>query len=546
MRFLITALAFPIALITVLAGCSLEPNEDPEPEAEPSFCEQHGWTERPFNREGPYGEFRHSLAESFKVELHDGSEWKLRDHWSGCETVAIVTNRMRVSALDSSSTWESTEDLAALVAGSPRNAYYLFITASSSASAQAHQDDMQARIEEVLDDLDDEDRAWWEPRLLVVAEFVDDLDNWVERVLDDDAGTGFLIDRLQQIRLYGNFADVTRYDPALANADAWPWRANLAYVTHEVRASNFRSDRQDRLDAQQDVTIVTAWEQEVLQGNTDTEVVFPDAGVMGEFDTLEIDLTMDCPDPEQGESGHCGAWDYLSYIYLLEEGDAGEEDDTWMEMARFITTYHREGRYVVDATPMLVYLAQGGARTIRFDASSQSYLTTIDFRFRNADKGYAPSDATYLWGGRNFNEAYNTDREAITVDIPADASRVEVRALITGHGMADGNCAEFCNHQHEFTVGGETWLKDHPAIGNDTGCIDEIENGMTPNQGGTWWYGRGGWCPGQQVEPTIFDVTAAVEPGGSAEVSYRGLLGGNTPPPNSGNIRMSSWLVVYR
>ena len=203
--------------------------------------------------------------------------------WSGCETVAILTNRMRVSALDGTSTWESTEDLAALVEKSPRNAYYLFITSKSASTAQADQNDMQGRIDDVLDELDDEDREWWAPRLLVVAEFVDDLNNWVERVLDDAGGTGFLIDRLQQIRLYGNFADVTRYDPALSNAEAWPWKANLSYVTHEVRASNFRSDRQDRLDAQEEVTIVTAWEQEILQGNTDTEVVFPDAATMAGF-----------------------------------------------------------------------------------------------------------------------------------------------------------------------------------------------------------------------------------------------------------------------
>jgi len=544
---LVSPFLLPLVLAVFFVAC-VQPEEEPEaePEAEQSFCQEHGWTERPFNREGPYGQFRHNLADSFKVELLDGSDWKLRDHWSGCETVAILTNRMRVSALDGTSTWESTEDLAALVEKSPRNAYYLFITSKSASTAQADQNDMQGRIDDVLDELDDEDREWWAPRLLVVAEFVDDLNNWVERVLDDAGGTGFLIDRLQQIRLYGNFADVTRYDPALNNADAWPWKANLAYVTHEVRASNFRSDRQDRLDAQEEVTIVTAWEQELLQGNTDTEVVFPDAAAIAGFDTLEIDLTMDCPDPEQGESGYCGAWDYLSYIYLLEEGEAGEEDDTWVEMGRFITTYHREGRYLVDATPMLVQLAQGGTRTIRFDASSQSYLTTIDFRFRNTGKGYAPRESTYLWGGRGFNAEYNLDREPVTVEIPADAARVELRAIITGHGMSAGNCAEFCNHQHEFTVEGETWMKDHPAIGNDQGCIDEIENGMTPNQGGTWWYGRGGWCPGQQVEPTIFDVTDAITPGSSAEVSYRGLLGGSTPPPNSGNIRMSSWLVVYR
>jgi len=532
-------------LVLALGGCEVPVEPEPD-EPELSFCEEQGWTERPFDNEGPYGEYRHNTADSFKVELLDGSDWKLRDHWSGCESVVILTDILRVSALDSTSLWESEEDVAALVEKSPRNVYYLFISARSGSTAEQNLDNMQVRINNVLDELDEDDRDWWAERLLVVGEIADDLNNWVERVLDDDAGAGFIIDRLQQIRLFGNFADVSRYDTALANADHWPWRGNLSYATHEVRGANFRSDREDRLAAQENVTIVTAWEGEVLQGTTDTDVVFPEASTMAGFDTLEIDLTMDCPDPEQGESGNCQAWDYLSHLYLLDEGEAGEEDDTWIEVARFITTYHREGRYLVDATPMLVPLAQGGTRRIRFDASSQSYLTTIDFRFRNAGKGYAPSEATYLWGGRGFNENYNVGREAVTVDIPADATRVELRAIITGHGMAAGNCAEFCNHQHEFSIGDQSWTRDFPEVGNQEGCIDQIENGMTPNQGGTWWFGRGGWCPGQQVEPTVFDVTEAVTAGNSAEVSYRGLLGGSTPPPNSGNIRLSTWLVAYR
>ena len=540
----LVSIALPLALIAGVIACVTEPGPEPDPEL--SFCQRHGWTERPFDREGPFGEYRHDLAASFKVELLDGSEWKLRDYWSGCDSVAILTNRMRVSAQDGSSTWESTADLATLVASSPRNAYYLFIASRSEASALADQNDMQGRIDEVIADLDGEDREWWSERLLVVGEYADDLNNWVERVLDGGAGHGFIIDRLQQIRLYGNFADVSRYDPALASAEAWPWEANLAYVTHEVRASNFRSDREDRLAAQQGLTVTSAWQTELLQGTTEVEVQFPDAASMASFDSLEIDLIMDCPDPEQAESGNCGPWDYLSYLYLLDEGEAGEDDDVWHEMGRFITTYHREGRYLVDATPMLVPLAEGGSRRIKFDASSQSYLTTLNFRFYNADKGYAPSEVTTLWTGGNFNADYNAGRESISVDIPADAARVELRALITGHGMDASNCAEFCNHQHEFTVAEQVWTRDHPEVGNDTGCIDQIENGMTPNQGGTWWFGRGGWCPGQQVEPAIFDVTDAVTLGNSTEISYRGLLGDATPPANSGRIKMSSWLVVYR
>jgi hypothetical protein len=68
---------------------------------------------------------------------------------------------------------------------------------------------------------------------------------------------------------------------------------------------------------------------------------------------------------------------------------------------------------------------------------------------------------------------------------------------------------------------------------------------MVPNQSGTWWFGRGGWCPGQQVDPHVFDVTADVLAGGDATVGYRGLFAGSAPPDGSGDINLTSWLVVY-
>ena len=59
----------------------------------------------------------------------------------------------------------------------------------------------------------------------------------------------------------------------------------------------------------------------------------------------------------------------------------------------------------------------------------------------------------------------------------------------TGHGAGTNQCSEFCNHQHEFTVGGAVHLQTFPMAGSASGCIKNLESGMTPNQAGTWWYG---------------------------------------------------------
>ena len=120
----------------------------------------------------------------------------------------------------------------------------------------------------------------------------------------------------------------------------------------------------------------------------------------------------------------------------VEESDTGEieeeevEDDPpptgrWLEMGRFITTYHRESRWVVDASHALAWLQEGGERTVRYEWAPswnvQPTGVTTRFRFSNRDKGTTPTSHADLFTGGGFNIAYN-DREPIEVAIPADAT----------------------------------------------------------------------------------------------------------------------------
>jgi hypothetical protein len=88
-------------------------------------------------------------------------------------------------------------------------------------------------------------------------------------------------------------------------------------------------------------------------------------------------------------------------------------------------------------------------------------------------------------------------------------------------------------------------LHEHEVVGDDSGCVKAWKDGMTPNQWGTWWFGRGGWCPGEKVTPFVADVTSQTTPGQPATVSYRGLLNGGEPPDGAGNILMNAWWVTY-
>jgi hypothetical protein len=253
---------------------------------------------------------------------------------------------------------------------------------------------------------------------------------------------------------------------------------------------------------------------------------------------------MQCPNPDAIELGNCGAWDYLAHLYVK---DALDND---VELARFITSYHRETHWVVDITPMLAQLLQGGMQTFKWSFApswnTQPTATKLRLHLSNQGRGHAPSEATFLFAGGNFNATYNDAYLPIDVMIPADAQKVELWSLITGHGADTASCAEFCNHQHELTINGQSYLKEHTEAGTQDACVAQMDGGMVPNQAGTWWFGRGGWCPGQHVEPWIIDVTGDVTAGQLATVSYQGLFNGNTPPANAGNIVMSSYLVVHR
>ena len=87
--------------------------------------------------------------------------------------------------------------------------------------------------------------------------------------------------------------------------------------------------------------------------------------------------------------------------------------------------------------------------------------------------------------------------------------------------------------------------------------LPQVQDGVTPNQYGTWNFGRAGWCPGGAVKPWIVDVTAGLRPGMKAVIAYAGLFNESAyvPRPCAGDacasegfapeINLVSRLVLY-
>jgi hypothetical protein len=493
-----------------------------------------------------FGPFRHQLARDFGATLLDGAEFRLSRHWNGCESYVFLTDTIPLSDANGGAAW--SQDIADLIGRSPRNVNYIFVSRSLSENAARESvGRVQAQVDTVLQGMSEEDAAHWRTHLLLVAEPAANISGWVKSALRGHGTRGMAIDRFQRVRGVGSMADVVRYDRVAADAGGWPWTNNIAYAAYEARHFNFEANRAARMAAET-ITEVSLFAGETVAGFQDVEVDLPDADTMAGFDTFEVEVEQRCPNGEPAEVGNCGAWDYLAYLWL-SEGPEGMEQRT--ELARFITSYHRETHWVVDVTPMLALLKDGGHRKFRWEFApewnTQPTATWLKLRFSNRGKGYRPDTVVSVATGGAFNAMYNAGRMPVMAEIPADARRVELYAVTTGHGAETNQCAEFCDHQHAYTVNGREHLQGFPEAQVPDGCVDMVDRGMTPNQYGTWWFGRGGWCPGMQVDPFVVDVSDEAPAGSTATVTYEGRFGGRAPPPDgSGNIALNAWLVIYR
>ena len=502
-------------------------------------CQALGLPSRPFST-GPYGTHRGEVADDFTVDLADGTSFHFKERFSGCDTYQFIPDILSVSSADPTSIWQNEADLRTLLKKSPKNVHYFFVARTKDATvAAANIQAMQARVDKVISALAEADNAQWKDRVHVIAKPATEIGGWLTQVLGGIGQGGFGIDRRQMLRGIGSLSDVSRIDNSIMS---WPFKSNLVYVANEAQYQNSQLGVFEKLEAAS-ATVVDLWKGETLMEYADTTVTLPSAAAIAGFDTLEVEVTQECPNPEAIEPGNCGEWDYLASLYLADDLDHQ------VELARFITAYSREAHWVVDASDMLPILASGGAHTFRWsfapEWNTQPTATKLSLRFSNRNKGMRPTTSTFLFAGGDFGSMYNASYAPVDVPIPATAKKVELFTIITGHGGATNNCSEFCNHQHEFTINGKAYKHDFPNASTSNKCMPNVDNGMTPNQFGTWWYGRGGWCPGQQVDPWVLDVTADVKPGETATVSYRGLYKGFDPPDGSGNIVMVSYLVVH-
>ncbi|XP_032239840.1 uncharacterized protein LOC116619295 [Nematostella vectensis] len=334
---------------------------------------------------------------------------------------------------------------------------------------------------------------------------------------------------------------------------------SMMFMGYEAKWFNYKTDLIHNLTGS--AKIIHVFNHTRMQGHTGAvaNVILPPFKELQLYRNVELDLSLHC----KGENDFdCPHWDHVVQLEVCCDKKStlcGEE------LGRWITPYRRTiGRWLTPITPLLPLFAESRkcTLTLKHPFWERAWRPSLSIRLsdhihyskhhysgQKEDEFIVPFKITKLFKGGTFNKTYNKRYKPIQLRIPAHTARVKLVATITGHGSDNHGCAEFCVTSHHFIINKKPNVRVFKNAATSKGCAERVEEGVTPNEHGTWLYGRDGWCCGQDVVPWVTDVTDQVKLNGKTNtIEYFGWFNGTDPNPkmNAGNILMNSYLVYYK
>ena len=539
-------------------------------------------------------------------------EWSGKDTY--VFVIYNPTNPDSVITWNSANPVGQATELSLMFEKSPDNVHYFF-GSYRDGGWMGDVSYMSGRVNAALTAMNEEDREHWSNRVHYIAMDANFLEGSIaDFIIAKESPAWFCIDQLQRWQEVGSFWDLNfnqnfswyRFhfianEPTYLNFEFGLERELAAMEYHSSIPCHERQYMPKNCIKGESVTLLE-WNAGDSYthgggwggGTNIRNVELPEN--MEDFDSFAIYTYEACADHKG-----CNEWDFIGYLNAYESEcsliefslyndcinqilpeftsqelcenaghrwDDGGEDSSpsckgkwnrvWKaEVGRYITAYNREGRYISDVTPMLGVLKNENINEFNY-WQPNAYGLTIKLFFWNENKEYTPVGAEYLHGAtRKFNLDYNNifgSENPFSYNVTDNTEKVEIVTFFTGHGHSstDENCAEFCNHQHEFTINGNTLdLLEHPNGGTPYGCYNRVHEGVSANQYGTWVYGRAGWCPGQDVEYNRIDITDESSIGEN-RLSYRGLYQGEEYDPSVTDadgylpeIKLRMWVITY-
>lgn len=469
--------------------------------------------------------------------------WDFEANWNGEESYIFIHYSALVNT--SPALWASNTKQQ-LLENSPLNVHYFFL--SDNFTYMADVANMQSEFETVLESLSPELQDHWRTHLHFIPVRSNNLGNWISDTIYGKYAFG--IDRFQRIREVGYLGNPNGFTGT-----------HMSYLAHEAIHYNQQWNLFGTLDLA--MTEIAIFDSVLYSGGWSptitSNIILPDDAALSTYTKMEVEAYMACAGYLDD---NCDDYDRIAKLKVCEA-----DGSDCREIARWITPFDRQPHFLTDITPYLAALRPGGEKQFKFTISGwPNSIIFIKLRFFADDTPEeTPFEIIPLWNQtRSFNEDYNAAFDPIVFYVPEDASKVQFVSYITGHGMACdvGNCAEFCNSGHLFEINGGVgnFQKTHPEAGTLTHCMDleQIANGVVPNQWGTWGYGRAGWCPGWEVAPFIQDISEWTFPGDDNVITYEGCFIQNEsqgctdwPAPvdcgggYAAEINMSSYIIIW-
>ncbi|MBM4784211.1 MAG: hypothetical protein GQE15_41605 [Archangiaceae bacterium] len=295
-------------------------------------------------------------------------------------------------------------------------------------------------------------------------------------------------------------------------------------ISAQAHYFNFEFDREQRLRAEP-ARIINVLDGGLLQPTSDGQVAdvvipLPTEQERVAWDTLEVDLLDDCPTHTNCDTGR------ISLSRCSPGLDGGADCN---EFARW--TSGRRGRWVTDVSSMLPLVAADADGLGRFrieTGSGPQAIVSLSFRLLDRARGTRAATAIPLWtGGLIGSPEYEASHQPIELDVPADASKVELFTILTDRSS--------WRRHHSFIINGVAFDR----APDETWCTQYLPRGLIPNQEVyVAWNG----CRGFEVTPEVTDVTSAIRRGERNTITYAAIGVPSTLDP----VRLASWLVISR
>ncbi|UKJ05881.1 peptide-N-glycosidase F-related protein [Solitalea lacus] len=258
---------------------------------------------------------------------------------------------------------------------------------------------------------------------------------------------------------------------------------------------------------------------------------------------ITMHVRFGCPD-----SLRCADWDYMDRISIVRKGGKkGEELD--FEIGRMLTPYGGAfGKdwtfsWEVDVTDFSLFLRDSVEVEYKHTGyepnNDRGWAVTIDFEIVKGKPVLEPIsiqkiyDDSFSYG--DANNPINKALKPVSFTANENAAFARLRIVQTGHGMDEpDNCAEFCNKYRELWFDGK--LIDKRSIWKKCG-----DNPLYP-QAGTWVIDRAYWCPGNLMQPDLFDLI--VHPG--SQHTVKASMQNYISSKPSANEVISAYLIQYK